>query len=154
MVGYLLHPPNFDDWKWSTDKRCIHNNEVTSQKIPTLVEMQKKSLVTILRPVDICHQLNSSMQAGSRLAELEKKHLLWAAKHNGLIIFLKKHSYIRAPSFSREILPQCFVKYYLLYYKILKITHEKKGILLQIWFQPTVLSLRALNIFPQYTVCR
>ena len=29
MVGYLLHPPNFDDWKWSTDKRCIRN-EVTS----------------------------------------------------------------------------------------------------------------------------
>ena len=29
MVGYLLHPPNFDDWKWSTDKGCIRN-EVTS----------------------------------------------------------------------------------------------------------------------------
>ena len=29
MEGYLLHPPNFDDWKWSTDKRCIRN-EVTS----------------------------------------------------------------------------------------------------------------------------
>ena len=25
MVGYLLHLPNFDDWKWSTDKRCIRN---------------------------------------------------------------------------------------------------------------------------------
>ena len=21
----LLHPPKSDDWKWATDKRCIHN---------------------------------------------------------------------------------------------------------------------------------
>ena len=33
--GLLTHPPNFDDWKWSTDKMCIRN-EVTSQKIHTL----------------------------------------------------------------------------------------------------------------------
>jgi hypothetical protein len=33
--------------------------------------MQKKSLVTILRPVDICHQLNSSMQAGQQAAGLQ-----------------------------------------------------------------------------------
>jgi hypothetical protein len=25
MVGYLLHPPNFDDWIYSLEKRCIHN---------------------------------------------------------------------------------------------------------------------------------
>ena len=35
MVSYLLHPPDFDDRKWSTDKRCIRN-EVTSLKIHTL----------------------------------------------------------------------------------------------------------------------
>ena len=28
-----VHPPNFDDWKWSTDKKCIPN-EVTSLKNP------------------------------------------------------------------------------------------------------------------------
>ena len=37
MVGYLLHPPNFDDWKWSPDKRCICNT-VTSEQIHTFVE--------------------------------------------------------------------------------------------------------------------
>ena len=29
IVGYLLHPPNFDDWKSSSDMSCI-GNEVTS----------------------------------------------------------------------------------------------------------------------------
>ena len=24
-LGLLLHPPKSDDWKWATDKRCIHN---------------------------------------------------------------------------------------------------------------------------------
>ena len=33
MVHYLLHPPNFDDWKWSTDMKCIRNEE-TSFKNP------------------------------------------------------------------------------------------------------------------------
>ena len=40
MVGYLLHPPNFDDWKWSTDKRCIYN-EVISLKNPYFRETRR-----------------------------------------------------------------------------------------------------------------
>ena len=31
-----MHPPIFDDWKWSTDRRYIRN-EVTSKKIYTLL---------------------------------------------------------------------------------------------------------------------
>ena len=31
----LLHLPNFDDWKWSTDERCIRN-EIISYKTRTL----------------------------------------------------------------------------------------------------------------------
>ena len=44
MVGYLLHPLTFDDWKWSFDKRSIHN-EVTSLKIHTLVILWAPFLV-------------------------------------------------------------------------------------------------------------
>ena len=28
---------NIDDWKWATEESCIHN-EITSYKIPTLIE--------------------------------------------------------------------------------------------------------------------
>ena len=41
QVGAVSNPPYFDDWKWSTDKRCIHN-EVNSLKIHTLVSHQEK----------------------------------------------------------------------------------------------------------------
>ena len=37
VLQYLLYPhSNFDDWKWSIEKWCIHN-EITSSKIHTLV---------------------------------------------------------------------------------------------------------------------
>ena len=55
MLGYLMHPPIFDDWKWSTDRRCIRN-EVTSKKIYTLVtkyvEIQKKTYLESLQVVN------------------------------------------------------------------------------------------------------
>ena len=55
MVGYLMHPPIFDDWKWSTDRRYIRN-EVTSKKIYTLVtkyvEIQKKTYLESLQVVN------------------------------------------------------------------------------------------------------
>ena len=38
---YCIFPhSNFDDWKWSTDKKCIHN-ETTSYKIHTLDHLNK-----------------------------------------------------------------------------------------------------------------
>ena len=40
-VMYCMFPySNFDDWKWSTDKRSFRN-EITSYKIHTLVKLVK-----------------------------------------------------------------------------------------------------------------
>ena len=37
IVGYLLHPPNFDDWICSTDKRCIRKEIILKKH--TLVDL-------------------------------------------------------------------------------------------------------------------
>ena len=49
-----------------------------------IVEIKcKKNLVTILRPVDICHQLNSSMHAAWLAADLKA----WGLSIHGFIDF-------------------------------------------------------------------
>ena len=40
-MGAVSNPPYFDDWKWSTGKRCI-GNEVTFKKIHTLSDFCQK----------------------------------------------------------------------------------------------------------------
>ena len=76
-----MHVPhsNFDDWKWSTEKRCICN-KVTSLKIDTL-----NALYVSLKLVDKSQQIQPK--------DLTLASLLWSAPKSFWAGALKEHDF-------------------------------------------------------------